>query len=163
MTGTFVDNVTITFPAGWLTAPVGLPATSVDNFTFFCNGQFIEATAIASFTQSNGISTLVINPSLLSYDFESTDEVIVDDYGNVVMQPGGVLNVDVHNDLPYMNMTGVENESPKIEELILTAIGENQFSIEAESLTHKGDLLLYYCIIIKTFVPYLYLKNISIH
>ena len=76
LTGTFVDNVTITFPAGWLIAPTGLPATSVDNFTFFCNGQFIEATAIVSFTQSSGISTLVINPTLLSYDFELTDEVI---------------------------------------------------------------------------------------
>jgi hypothetical protein len=76
LTGIFVDNVTITFPAGWLSAPTGLPATSVDNFTFFCNGQFIEATAIVSFTQSSGISTLVINPTLLSYDFELTDEII---------------------------------------------------------------------------------------
>jgi hypothetical protein len=76
LTGTFINNVTITFPAGWLVAPIGLPATSVDNFTFFCNGQFIEKSAIVSFTQSGGISTLVINPILLSYDFELTDEII---------------------------------------------------------------------------------------
>ncbi len=76
LTGTFIDNVTMTFSSGWLTAPANLPATSVDNFTFFCNGQFIEKTAIVSFTQSSGVSTLVINPSALSFSFSSTDEVI---------------------------------------------------------------------------------------
>ena len=34
----------MTFSSGWLTAPANLPATSIDNFTFFCNGQFIEKT-----------------------------------------------------------------------------------------------------------------------
>ena len=75
LTGTFIDNVTMTFSSGWLTAPANLPATSVDNFTFFCNGQFIEKTAIVSFTDNNGVSTLIINPTILQYTFEETDEI----------------------------------------------------------------------------------------
>jgi hypothetical protein len=74
--GTFVNGTTVTFASGWLTAPTGLPATSVDNFIFFCNGQLIEKSAIVSFTESSGISTLVINASLLGFSFDATDEII---------------------------------------------------------------------------------------
>jgi hypothetical protein len=76
LTGTFVNQSTVTFPAGWIVAPTGLPATSVDNFTFFCNGQFIEKPNIVSFTELNGVSTLVVDPALLQYGFEVTDEVV---------------------------------------------------------------------------------------
>ena len=74
--GTYVDNVTVTFASGWLTAPSSLPTTSVNNFTIFCNGTLIELAAIVSFTESAGITTLVINPSALGYSFSSIDEVI---------------------------------------------------------------------------------------
>jgi hypothetical protein len=76
LTGTFVNPTTIEFGSDWLTAPLGIPATSIDNFTFFCNGQFIEKTAIVSFTQSGGKSSLVISKQQLGYDFELSDEVI---------------------------------------------------------------------------------------
>jgi len=72
LTATYVDSTTITF-GPWLPAPSGLPPTSIDNFTFFCNGQFIERSAIISFTQSNSISTLVIDPIILQYSFEQSD------------------------------------------------------------------------------------------
>jgi len=75
-TGTYVNTTTVTFASGWLAAPSGLPATSVNNFTIFCNGNLIELTAIVSFTESAGVTTLVINPSLLGYSFSSSDEVI---------------------------------------------------------------------------------------
>jgi len=75
-TGTYVDNVTVTFASGWLVAPSGLPATSVNNFTIFCNGNLIEGTAIVSFTESAGVTTLVIDPSALGYSFSPSDEVI---------------------------------------------------------------------------------------
>jgi hypothetical protein len=77
LTGIFVDNVTITFASSWLAAPSGLPTTSVDNFMFFCNGQFIEKTAIVSFVDNlHNTSTLTINPLLLQYNFEVSDEVV---------------------------------------------------------------------------------------
>jgi hypothetical protein len=76
LSGIVSTPTTVTFASGWLVAPSGLPATSVDNFTFFCNGQLIEKTAIVSFTQSSGTSTLVINPELLSYELEYDDEIV---------------------------------------------------------------------------------------
>jgi len=75
-TGTYVDNVTITFDSGWLASPTGLPATSVNNFSIFCNGTLIENTAIVSFTESSGTTTLVIDISDLGYGFSPSDEVI---------------------------------------------------------------------------------------
>jgi len=74
--GTFNSSTTITFASGWLNSPIGLPTTSLNNFSIFCNGTLIENTAIVSFTESGGITTLVISPSLLGYSFNSNDEVI---------------------------------------------------------------------------------------
>ncbi len=76
LAGTVTNSTTVTFAAGWLTAPTGLPATSLDNFTFFCNGQLIEKSAIVSFTQLGASCALIINPTLLSYSLENDDEVI---------------------------------------------------------------------------------------
>lgn len=71
------------------------------------------------------------------------DATLLDDYGNIILSPDGLVNINVHNDLPYMQMTGEENASPPIEQLILTAISSNQFSTSVESITFKGDLLEY--------------------
>jgi hypothetical protein len=75
--GTFVNATTVVFNGIWLSAPAGLPATNVDNFSFFANGNFIEKSAIVSFV-TNGISTstLVIDPSLLGYSFDSGDLIL---------------------------------------------------------------------------------------
>jgi hypothetical protein len=75
-TGTYVNSTTMTFASGWLVAPIGIPAPTVNNFVIFCNGNLIEGTAISSFTQAGGVTTLVINPSALGYSFDPTDEVI---------------------------------------------------------------------------------------
>jgi hypothetical protein len=53
-----------------------LPATSVNNFTIFCNGNLIELAAIVSFTELAGVTTLVIDPSALGYNFSPSDEII---------------------------------------------------------------------------------------
>jgi hypothetical protein len=74
--GTYVNPTIVTFPCGWLTAPPGLPATSLDNFTLFVNGTLIEQAAIVSFTQSGGVTTLIIDPSELGFSFDPTDEII---------------------------------------------------------------------------------------
>ncbi len=76
VTGTVATNNTVTFANGWLAAPTGLPATSVTNFTFFINGQYVEPTSITSFTNGGGVSTLVLNTAILGYTLESDDVVI---------------------------------------------------------------------------------------
>lgn len=77
LTGTVIDSSTVNFAAGWITAPGNFPPTSVDNFTFFCNGQFVEKSAITSFTEVGGIvSTLVINPVALGFTLSEEDEII---------------------------------------------------------------------------------------
>ena len=74
--GTYFNSTTATFPCGWLTAPPGLPATSLDNFTLFVNGTLIEEAAVVSFTQTGGVTTLVIDPTELGFSFDPTDEII---------------------------------------------------------------------------------------
>jgi hypothetical protein len=75
-TGTYVNSTTMTFASGWLITPIGIPAPTVNNFVIFCNGNLIEGTAITSFTQAGGVTTLVIDPTALGYSFTSIDEVI---------------------------------------------------------------------------------------
>jgi hypothetical protein len=74
--GTYVDSVTATFNSGWLVAPNGLPSTSINNFSIFINGQLVEQSAIVSFTESGGVTTLVIDPSALGYSLSPSDEII---------------------------------------------------------------------------------------
>ena len=74
--GTYVSPTTVTFPNGWLAAPSPLPATSLANFSFFVNGQYIEPSSITSFTDGVTSSVLVINQALLGYGFEADDIVI---------------------------------------------------------------------------------------
>ena len=75
--GTFISSTTITFASGWLPAPTGLPATSLNNFSIFCNGTLIENEAISSFIDNgNNTSTLIIIPLELGYSFNAQDEII---------------------------------------------------------------------------------------
>ena len=76
LTGTVITTTTVSFASGWLLAPAGLSATSINNFVFFVNGQLIERSAIVSFTESSGTSTLIINPSNLGFSLQAGDEVI---------------------------------------------------------------------------------------
>ena len=75
-TGTFVSANTVTFPYGFLDAPSGLPPTSVNHFTFFVNGQYVEATSIVSFTNNTTSSTLVLDTTALQYELEASDVII---------------------------------------------------------------------------------------
>ena len=74
--GTYVNSTTATFSSGWLTTPLGLPTTSVNNFSIFINGALVEGSAIVSFTESGGVTTLIINPTELGYSLSPTDEII---------------------------------------------------------------------------------------
>lgn len=75
--GTYVSPTTVTFPNGWLTAPSPLPATSLTNFSFFVNGQYVEPSSIVSFTDNGSTSTLVVqDASILGYSLEADDVII---------------------------------------------------------------------------------------
>ena len=76
--GTLVTSTIITFTSGWISTPTGLPSTSLNNFSIFCNGTLIENTAIVSFTVNgaNNLTTLVIDSTQLGYSFNAQDEVI---------------------------------------------------------------------------------------
>ena len=78
LTGTVSNSNTVIFNSEWLSAPSPLPSTSVNNFTFFVNGQMLEKSAITSFTQQVGLGTsrLVINTSNLGFELLTSDEVI---------------------------------------------------------------------------------------
>ena len=72
-----------------------------------------------------------------------TDSIILDNNSKVVMKKGGVINTDVHDGTAYMSMTASQNTAVQIEQLVLTAISDNQFSVTAESLTYPGDIVDY--------------------
>jgi len=72
-----------------------------------------------------------------------TDVVILDDNSKIVMKKGGVINIDAHDGTDYMSMSASQNPIVQTEQLVLTAISENQFSTRAESLTYPGDIVDY--------------------
>jgi len=76
VTGIFVSSNTVTFPNGFLDAPTDLPPTSVNHFTFFVNGQYVEASSIISFTNNVTSTTLVLNTNALQYELEASDVII---------------------------------------------------------------------------------------
>ena len=75
--GTFVNQTEATFNKAWAIAPSGLPVNNIDNFNFFINGQYLERNAIVSWTDDGlTTSTLVIDPAVLSFSFDSTDLIL---------------------------------------------------------------------------------------
>jgi len=52
-----------------------LPPTSINNFTFYINGQYVPSNLI-TLTEGGGNVTLIFNTSSLGYTLESDDEVI---------------------------------------------------------------------------------------
>jgi hypothetical protein len=65
------------FNASFLTAPAGLPATSVISFSYYVNGQLIEPNAIISFIDNgDGTCALTVNTTNLGFVLQSNDEVV---------------------------------------------------------------------------------------
>ena len=65
------------FTATFATAPAGFAATSMSNFSFFINGQYVEPGAITSFVDSGGgICTLTVNVSELGFTLATADEIV---------------------------------------------------------------------------------------
>lgn len=76
ITGSYSNSTTAIFNNAWLVAPLPLPATSADNFSFFINGSFVDKAAIVSFTQVGSVSTLVVDPTILEYSLDAGDYIV---------------------------------------------------------------------------------------
>jgi hypothetical protein len=65
------------FNGAFLSAPIGLPATSATSFSYYINGQLIEPNAVISFVDNgNGTCTLVVETTNLGFTLQSGDEVV---------------------------------------------------------------------------------------
>ena len=133
------DSVTITeLPAGY-TGPiaVGDVTTVTQNFSGgffmrFANGLH----NVVGIKFSYSVPRFTVNTAL-------NGATITDGNGKVVARPGGVINTEVHDGTAYMDMTAAENYDVPEEQISLTAIQTDLFSIEAESLTYPEDKLIY--------------------
>lgn len=63
--------------ASFAIAPAGLPSTDKNSFYYFINGQNVNINAINTISQNGNDVDIVFNTSVLEYDLESTDEIIV--------------------------------------------------------------------------------------
>jgi hypothetical protein len=74
VTGSYISGESATFAADWLTAPLQLPATSIDSFNFFVNSTYIEKVSVVSFTPDGlGNSILVVDTGSLGFSFSPED------------------------------------------------------------------------------------------
>jgi hypothetical protein len=141
------ENVPIEISTGALVTAISVPpgATITVGSTFSVTTIFDSRFLILSpgTAANNANFGAVLSFQKQRYPNVPTDTIIYDNYGNIVMKKGGVINTDVHNGMAYMSMTASENTATQVEQLVLTAISDNQFSINAESLTYKGDLVEY--------------------
>lgn len=72
--GSYVNATEVIFGKGWAVAPTSLPNNNINNFSFFVNGQHLERTAITTWQDNgNGTSTLIVDPNILKFSFDSTD------------------------------------------------------------------------------------------
>jgi len=95
---------------------------------------------------TNGLQTIIgatFKYSLPRFTSIAPDATVIDANSKVMMQTGGVINTLVHNGEVYMQMSAQENQAVPEEKIIVTAISESEFSTQAESITHLGELLTY--------------------
>lgn len=71
------SNTAVFTATSFLSAPAGLPSTSLLSFQFFINGEHVEPAAITSFTNSgSNICTVVFDTAQLGFTLTITDEVV---------------------------------------------------------------------------------------
>lgn len=76
LTGSYVSENRVDFSSGWLVAPIGYQEVNETNFDFYCNGSKIESGSVVGFYNGGSGSTLIIDPQLLGYGFESNDMIV---------------------------------------------------------------------------------------
>jgi hypothetical protein len=76
ITGSTTAN-TATFAGSFKSAPSPLPPTSITDFTFFVNGQYVDINSITSFVDNgNNTCTLTVNTTNLQYTFITGDQIV---------------------------------------------------------------------------------------
>jgi len=123
-------------------APSGATVTTGSTFTIIDYFNYSYIRFSPAITGANNIG-VKLKFEKQRYPNVPSGATINDINGKPVFKVGGVLNTEVHDDGPYMSMTGAENPSPIVESLVLTALDNSSFSIFAESLTFAGDKLEY--------------------
>lgn len=123
-------------------APSGASVTTGSTFSIvnYFNSAYIQLSPTITGLNNVGVK---LKFEKQRYPNVPSGSTINDINGKPVFKSGGVLNIEVHDDGPYMSMTGAENPSPIVESLVLTALDNSSFSIFAESLTFAGDKLEY--------------------
>ncbi|WP_431241137.1 hypothetical protein ACQ9BO_13500 [Flavobacterium sp. P21] len=113
-------------------------------------GQTTTISEVASnyyFKFANGMQNLMgleFSYTTPRYSNGIPDNLVVNDSnGKPVIRPGGVLNIEVHNNTPYMNMTATENLGVPMESIMLKAKSTNEFELEGKSVTYTDDVIEY--------------------
>ncbi len=130
------DVVTCVYAPSGATVSTGATFTIIDYFNY----GYIKFSPTITGVNNIGVK---LQFQKQRYPNVPAGTTINDINGKPVFKSGGVLNTEVHDDGPYMSMTGAENPSPITESIVLTALDSSSFSIYAESLTFAGDKLEY--------------------
>lgn len=130
-------NVTITkLPEGYsgpLTVGSSTTVSFVDQYYYFrfANGM-------------QNVLGLEFEYSMPRYSNGIADNLMINDSnGKPVIRPGGVLNIEVHNNTQYMDMLANENPGVPLESIILKAKSTNEFELEGKSITYADDVIEY--------------------
>lgn len=124
--------------------PPGYSGTSFIGQTGTITSSFGSSYYIFTNFQENATNIgVTFEYELPRYTSEFDETTLFDYYGNVICQPGGVVNTDVHNGLVYGTMSALENVAPPIERLVLTATSPNKFSLSGYSDTFENDTIEY--------------------
>jgi len=91
----------------------------------------------------NSDTEILIEANVLVGDIATDVTIEKITFGKVILQPGGLINTEVHNGEAYSGMTAAENQAPQTERLVLTAISKDKFSTTAISDTYLGDIVEY--------------------
>lgn len=137
--------LSVALPMGLLVELVGLPPGYVGPAFIGMTGNItlIFGTQYYIFSNLPEITGMTIRYSLPRYSTEFDEVTLYDSYGKIICKPGGVVNTDVHDSTSYGTMSSIENMSPPIERIVLTAISTNKFSENAFSDTFEGDFIIY--------------------
>jgi uncharacterized repeat protein (TIGR01451 family) len=111
-----------------------------DTITYFVDAEYGYDRVIQSIESD---TSLTITETVLEADIATDVTFEKVTFGKILMQPGGLINTDVHDGTVYSGLSADENFAPPVEEIVLTALTTNKFSTKGESATFEGDVIEY--------------------